>query len=289
MDRDLDLSLLRTFFTIAMTGSFTTASHRLFRTQPAISLRVKRLEDMIGFPLITRSTDGLSLTREGDILLDYAKRILSLNDEVMQRMRKEDPRELVRVGLPEEYAAIDLQTLLKTFAKDYPSAAVTIDVKTSTDLQEDLQDDHLDVVVTVCLATTSENRLTRPIPVVWVAGEQMIASQFGEVRLVLPREENLYRQMALQALANTDTPWDIVCTAANWTSVKSAVLAGMGVSLAPVDMVVPGMRRLGEGLPTLPDIVLSLSCRPRPISDAVRRLRDCLEDTLREKDAVPSS
>lgn len=284
MDHDLDLSLLRTFFTIAMTGSFTTTGHRLFRTQPAISLRLKRLEDIIGFPLITRGAAGVSLTREGDLLLGYAKRILSLNDELMNRIRAVGSYEVVRVGLPEEYTAIDLEELLKAFAADCPTASLTIDLKMSDDLDSHLQEGRLDLIVKACPSPPTQNGTGRRIPVVWVAGEQVIVSRHEDIRLILPAEGNLYRHMALAALAAVDISWDIVCTTTNWTTTKSAVLAGMGVSLVSLDMVTPGMRLLGKdaGLPSLPDIWLSLICRTRPPSRAVQRLKELLEDDLTE-------
>jgi DNA-binding transcriptional LysR family regulator len=282
MDRDLDLSLLRTFFTIAMTGSFTTASHRLFRTQPAISLRVKRLEDMIGFPLINRSTDGISLTREGTLLFGYAKRMLSLNDEVVERMRKEGAGELIRIGLPDEYTVVNLEKVLKTFAMDCPTASVTIDVKESGDLNDCLQKGRYDVIVRVDQAPPTNNRTTRRRPVVWVTGERTMLSRYDEVRLVLPAEGNLYRRLALQALTTANVPWDIVCTATTWTFAQSAVLAGMGTSAISLDMVTPGMRIVGieDGLPSLPDIGISVVPRSQPASNALRRLTELLAESL---------
>ncbi|PKU21735.1 LysR substrate-binding domain-containing protein [Telmatospirillum siberiense] len=281
MHRDLDLSLLRTFFTIAVTGSFTAASHQLFRTQPAISLRLKRLEDIIGLPLIRRGTDGASLTREGHLVLGYAKRILTLHDELMRRVRSVEFAEVVRVGLPEEYTALGLEKILRDFAADCPSASLTIDVKMSRELDTCLQDGRLDLIVNASLAEPEGSRTGRRVPVAWVAGEQMPPSR-GAVRLVLPSEGNLYRRMALSALAKNDATWEIVCTATNWDSTKSAVLAGIGVSVAPLDMVTPGMRLVGreDGLPPLPEMWMSLVCRAQPASLAERRLTELLAQSL---------
>jgi DNA-binding transcriptional LysR family regulator len=284
MDRDLDLSLLRTFFTIAMTGSFTATGHRLFRTQPAISLRIKRLEDIIGFPLVTRSTDGVALTREGNLLLGYAKRILSLNDEAMRRIRVAGTCEVVRIGLPEEYTAISIEKVLKGFAADCPAASLIIEVKVSGDLDNCLQEGRLDVIVSACLAEPADSMTGRRVPVVWVASEQAALPRLGEIRLVLPAEGNLYRRIALSALAKVDVAWDIACTATNWSMAKSAVLAGMGVSVVSLDMVTPGMRLVGkeDGLPPLPEMRMSLLCRSRPPSAAVQRLTELLGESLRD-------
>lgn len=282
MNRDIDLSLLRTFFTIAVSGSFTAASHQLFRTQPAISLRLKRLEDIIGFPLIRRGTDGVSLTREGHLVLGYAKRILTLHDDLMHRVASDNFAEVVRVGLPEEYTVIGLESVLRDFAMDYPSACLTIDVKTSGELDNWLREGRLDLIVNTSLADMDGNRSGRRVPVAWIAGERMPPSRHGGIRLVLPSEGNLYRRMALSALTQGDATWEIACTAANWDATRSAVLAGIGISVAPLDMMTPGMRLAGreDGLPPLPEMWMSLVCRTRPSSLAVRRLTELLGKSL---------
>ncbi len=286
MDHDLDISLLRTFFTIAVTGSFTTTSHRLFRTQPAISLRLKRLEDIVGFPLITRGMDGVALTREGNLLLGYAKRILSLNDELMGKIRTAS-HEVVRLGLPEEYTAFRLEKILEAFAADCPDAALVIETRTSGDLDNALREGRLDVILDACPSAPAGNGTSRRIPVGWAAGEQAALPRHDEIPLVLPAEGNLYRRMALSALAGVDAAWDIVCTATNWATAGSAVLAGMGISPVCLDMMTPGMRLLGEeaGLPALPDLWLSVLCRTRAPSAAVRRLQELLEDHVMEAGA----
>ena len=282
MDRDFDLSLLRTFLTIATTGSFTAASHRLFRTQPAISLRLKRLEDMVGFPLINRSTEKTSLTAEGDLLFSYAKRMLALNDELVGRIRKAGTSEVIRIGLPEEYPNVDLEGVLAAFAADCPHVSFTIEVRQSAELNDALRDGRLDLIVNACLATNSESATTRRSPLIWVAGAQMVLSRYSQIPLVLPAEGNLYRQVAIQALVKAESPWRVVCTTANWPTTKSAILAGLGISAVSRDMICPGLRPIGEdaGLPTLPDRGLTLLSRPQPTSDALWHLSNLLGESL---------
>lgn len=291
MKRDLDISLLRTFSTIALTGSFTATSHQLLRTQPAISLRLKRLEDIIGVPLVARGTEGLSLTREGNLVLGYAKRILSLNDELVRRMQVAETSEVVRIGLPEEYAAIGLEKILKFFAADYPSAMLNIDVRLSSDLDTCLQEGRLDLILGTHLTEPATGSLRRKVPVAWIASEQLALVPHREFRLILPSEGNLYRRLALTALAKGGVKWDIACTAANWTTVRSAVLAGIGITVAPMDMIAPGMRSVGreDGLPPLPEIWISLTCRARMPSLAIRGLMDLLAAGLFENETGTES
>ena len=84
---DLDLDLLRGFVTVAERGGFTAAGTALGLTQSAISLKVKRLEDILGKRVLERGGRGVALTREGETLLAYARRMLALNDEAVRRTK----------------------------------------------------------------------------------------------------------------------------------------------------------------------------------------------------------
>ena len=282
MDRDLDVSLLRTFVTIAMTGSFTAAGNRLFRTQPAISLRIKRLEQAVGCPLIVRSTDRISLTREGNLLLGYAKRMLSLNDEVLARRRGNAALEEVRIGLPEEYTALAIETALKAFTADFPATSIVVEVRPSEDLRTRLDQGLLDLVVMTSLEGPGNRDLGRPLPVVWVGAEPPPPAMTDGLRLILPAEGNLYRQMALSALMTTEAAWTIVCTTSSWPATRGAVLAGLGITLASPDMLSQGMRPLGHeaGLPPLPTMRIFPVSHDRRRTPAILGLHALLERQL---------
>ncbi|SDF39689.1 regulatory helix-turn-helix protein, lysR family [Bradyrhizobium brasilense] len=116
----LDPDLLRAFVMVTETSSFTKASERLFRTQAAISMQIKRLEDRIGKPLFVRGPHGTQLTIAGELLIHYARRILLLNDEALANLSVSQADDVVRIGVSDDYARILLPDVLLLFNKVYP-------------------------------------------------------------------------------------------------------------------------------------------------------------------------
>jgi len=286
MERELDLSLLRTFLTVATTGSFTTTSLRLCRTQPAISQRIKRLEDMVAQPLIRRSTTGMSLTREGEILLGYAKRILTLNDEAMRHLVVLPAREVIRLGVSDEYTSTGFDRVLAQFAAEHPGISIVIEVAAGGELDSGFRDGRFDVALTRTHANPQREGTAYRRRLLWVADGNRARDPGAPLPLVLRPEGCLYRQAALEALSEAGLAWDIVCTSSSWTGLRSGVLAGLGISAVPREMLGPPLRVLGpaEGLPSLPDTLLNLRSRAQPPSPARQRFTQLLDDSLRRSD-----
>lgn len=113
--RSLDLDLLRSFAMIAETGSFTRAGERLGRTQSAISLQIKRLEEQLGCVVFDRTPRSLSLTNEGERLLGPARQLLRLNDATIAQIFEPDMQGRVRLGVPEDFATAHLPAVLEFF------------------------------------------------------------------------------------------------------------------------------------------------------------------------------
>jgi DNA-binding transcriptional LysR family regulator len=122
----LDPDLLRAFVIIADTRSFTRAAERLLRTQPAISLQMKRLEEAVGRSLLKRNPRLVRLTPAGEVLLDYARRILALNDDLLARVKEPDLVGTVRLGTPEDFATMHLSGVLARFSHTYPGVALEV-------------------------------------------------------------------------------------------------------------------------------------------------------------------
>lgn len=280
MDRELDLSLLRTFVVVATTGSFTTASQRLLRTQPAISQRMKRLEEMVGLPLVVRSPEGVALTGHGAVLLGYAKRMLSLNDEAISRMGASAVGEVIRLGLCEEYPAVRLELVLGRLAAAHPDAGVAIDVRLGKELVVAFDKGQYDVIVTQGLASETSNAARR-VPLVWVCGTRWNVPADGVLPLVMFPEGSLYRHMVTEALLAAQLSWRVVCTSTSWRSLRSAVEAGMGISVATADAVDGELRTVERGisLPTLPEAVILVHTL-KESSPPARRLAQLLCDEI---------
>src|SRR2546430_7421366 len=120
----LDLDVLRTFVAIAETGSFTTAANAVFRTPSAVSMQIKKLEDILGRSMFARDARSVSLTTDGEMLLGYARRLLSINREVVSKFIIPEIVGVVRLGSPGGYGARGLSPVVERFAAAPPPVSV---------------------------------------------------------------------------------------------------------------------------------------------------------------------
>ena len=117
---NLDIDLLRSFAAVADTGSFTAAGEVVARTQSAISIQIKRLEEIVGKRVFERTSRSLTLTPAGATLLDYARRILELNDESVRRIMEPPISGEIRLGITEYFVpaiAADLGPLRRGLSR----------------------------------------------------------------------------------------------------------------------------------------------------------------------------
>ena len=122
----LELDVLRTFVAIAETGSFTAAASAVFRTPSAVSMQIKKLEDMLRCTVFTRDARSVTLTTDGEMLLGYARRLLAINRDAVSKFIVPDVSGVVRLGSPDDYGERVLPKVLKRFAKSHPSVAVDV-------------------------------------------------------------------------------------------------------------------------------------------------------------------
>jgi DNA-binding transcriptional LysR family regulator len=118
---DLDIDMLRCFMEVAKTGSFTKAGKNIGLTQSGVSVKIRRLEERLSTQIFNRTSKSLSLTLEGEILLDYAGRILSVHDEAVSRLTKPKASGKLRIGLIDYFLPELLPNLLRKFRKQYPN------------------------------------------------------------------------------------------------------------------------------------------------------------------------
>ena len=144
---NLSIDLLRTFITVIELGGFSRAGEALGRTQPAISLQMRRLEAQLGTKLITTSGRAIAVTEDGKALAMHARRMLLLNDEVVARFSRQRLNGLLRVGLPTDYAVAFLQGVLTEYGRVHPEVRLEIHCDLSHRLLEDLRRDKLDIVI----------------------------------------------------------------------------------------------------------------------------------------------
>jgi DNA-binding transcriptional LysR family regulator len=111
----LDLDQLKSFCAIADCGSFTEAARRVNKTQSAVSMQIKRLEERLGHPLLMREGRGVTLTSHGEALYERARKMLRINAEIMDEFSDEDLAGVIHFGLPDDYAVRLLPSILATF------------------------------------------------------------------------------------------------------------------------------------------------------------------------------
>ena len=240
---NLDIDLLRSFAAVADTGSFTAAAELVARTQSAVSVQVKRLEEIVGRRVFERTSRSLALTPAGETLLGYARRILDLNDESVRRIAEPPVAGEIRLGITEYFVPNELPAILARFAAAYPDVHLEVRMGLSRDLREELAQKHFDAVI-VRLAPREHHQAIWGEPQVWVAREGFEPTRGAVLPLALLPAPCVLREHALESLKRLKRPWKIAFTGSSMASVQAAVRAGLGVSILPRSSLLPGMQML---------------------------------------------
>ena len=241
--RNLDLDLLRTFSAVAETGSFTAAAERVARTQSAVSMQIKRLEEAVGRRVFERTSRSLALTGEGRILADYARRMLSLNDESLQRLARPFVAGLARLGVTEYFVPAELPTLLSRFAAAHPGVRLDVRMGLSRDLRADLHAGKLDAaIVRLDGKHASDPQPLWREPQVWAAASAWEEDRAAPLPLVVLPPGCVLREFALGTLERQGRDSRIAYVGSSMASVQAAVVAGLGVSILARSSVTEGMK-----------------------------------------------
>ena len=257
---DLEIFLLRTFVAVNETGSVTQAGKLVGRTQPAITHQMHRLEKALGKPLFVgdrRQGNGhIMLTRDGELLLGYARTLLLLNDEIRERFEGPDIAGHVRLGVPDLYAAFLLPIVLSGFARMHPQIEIELICSRSIHLHAALQRDEIDIAVMTRQPEFSTGTVVRKEPLIWVAGQDATFDISDTLPLALMPPGSIYRQHALDALGAAGRSWKIAAVSDSIAGLQAAVYAGLAISIFPICALTPHLRRVGvpEGLPQLPTL-----------------------------------
>ncbi len=294
MHGNLDPDLLRAFAYIAEEGSFTRAAERVGRTQSAVSMQVQRLEAMLGQRVLTRGKGGsVSLTPHGRYLLDRAREVLALNEEIWRTFRAPQMHGTVRLGTPDDYALRYIPAVLRRFAQTHPSVDVDVTCSSSSPLLAKLKAGELD------LALISEGHEPANWPtdllwrgqLVWITSEKYSPHRLDPVPVALASDDCSWRRAAVRALEGTGRRYRIAYTSETQAGTLTPVIAGLAVTIAPITAVPPGVRVLppGDSLPPLGDagILLMRAREPRqPLTDA---LATHIRDTFRAELERPAA
>ena len=259
--KNLPMDLLRSFVSVAQLNSITKAGELLGRSQPAITLQMQRLEELVDETLLVRNGKNMDLSEAGDRLYEYANQILSLNDLAVSEFSKSAVTGKIRLGIPSEFATVLLPKIVSRFAKAYPNVTLEVNCelsknlltktgKASHDLILALQDD----------PNAKDSALVKIDPLVWVASSDMTSQKVSVVPLIVASQGCIYRNRAIRMLGKSRQPWQIVYTNPDLTGIQYAIQEGLGVTVLAKSTVPDNLKilRPSPRFPELGDVGISL-------------------------------
>ena len=255
-----DPVLLRSFVAVVDCANFTRAAERLHLTQSTVSQQLRRLEDSVGCRLLDRDQRRVVATVEGERLLAYARRILALNEEAADVLINQQSDGVLRLGVPEDFAAERLMPLLSAFVVAYPRVRLEVTSGLGPELQRQYRGGEFDVLLVKQMGDSDDCVASWPEPLYWVDSLSTPALGRDPLPLVAFPVGGLYRNDMLHHLERAGWRWRIGYSSASLASVCSAVAAGLGISLLPERVLQPGHRILGpeSGLPPVHGVRLAL-------------------------------
>jgi len=279
MMTNLPPEMLRSLIAIADSNSFSLAAKQVHRTQSAVSMQIKKLEELVGKTLFIREGRKVQLTHEGEILRGYAQRILQLNDESLALLKRPEIAGSVRIGLPDDYAARFLPEILANFSQTYPQVQVEVTCLPSSKLIPLLEADELDMAMTTSPEAHLEGaQLLRREPTIWATSEQHLVHEQRPLPLALFDSDCYCRRWAFQALTDAGIAYRIAYTSPSIMGLIAAASAGLAITMMSQSILPPGLRplRAEEGIPSLPDSSIQLRRNPQMRNS----LTDCLADHI---------
>ena len=260
MSAPLDLDQLQTFCAIADCGSFTEAARRVHKTQSAVSMQIKRLEERLGHTLFLREGRKVTLTAEGDALYTRARRMLRVNAEIVDMFSEGDLAGNIRFGVPDDYAVRLLPVVLSSFQRTHPKIVVDVKCMASEDLLDGMRTGRFDLIVFSQGTLHEFGELFRTEKMFWVASHGGEALAADPLPLACGPQTCGWRNNAVEALNRVGKDYRIAYTSSNATAISSAVLSDLAIGFLPESAIQQGMRVIDEqlGLPKLNEAQIAL-------------------------------
>jgi DNA-binding transcriptional LysR family regulator len=287
---NIPTDLLRTLIAVVELRSFTKAARLLGVTQPAVSAQVKRLQYLLGYEILDKRAPGVRLTPRGSGVVEHARRLLAINDEIIQIANGSTAVQTLRVGIPGDYAGSRIPTTLARFRLRWPDIGFVVSSDTPVTLLRAIEQGDLDVVMAVTVEQPDvEPRHLWMRQAVWVRSSATKVDSEKPVPLVCYGEDCACQHAALAALRDAGREANFIFTSRSLVSLASAVNAGFGV------MVMPRGRALRNGLfvwenpplPALPELYCGIFIRDGGNRTAIEELADYLGHDLRAEPVEP--
>lgn len=252
MARNLDLTALRSFVAVADAGGVTRASGFLNLTQSAVSMQIKRLEDMLGVDVLDRSGRQVALTAAGEQLLGYARRMLALNDEVMGRLTRDPHEGEVVLGVPHDIVYPVIPQVLQHFARTFPRMKVSLISSFTRVLKAQFGRGECDIILTTEDSVDPGGVTLAELPLVWVGAPGGVAWKGRPLKLAY--EHNcIFRQGVQAALDRAGIAWQMAVESDSTRTIEASVSADLAVHTVLAGSEPPYVERISHG-GALPDL-----------------------------------
>jgi len=287
---DLDPACLRAFLAVVESGGFTRAGMKLNRTQSAISMQIRRLEETLGTKLIADRKKA-TLTPAGERILEYARRLVTLNDEMVGRARGADVAGRVRIGTPDDYVSYFLPAMLRRLAISHPQIEIEVRCNMSQELMPQVDRGILDLALITRPLGVSDGTRVRSEPLLWATCSDTLIEK-RPLPLALFSTGCRFREATLASLEAAGIPYRIAYESPSVASISAAVTEGLAITALARISLLPPIRAIdpSRGLPKLPDVEIALygpSRAPSPAAQAVRAsLLEALSGRLPERVAA---
>ena len=283
--QNLPTDMLRTFVAVAELKSFTRAGEVMGRTQPAVSLQIRRLEEILECRLLDTSGRVVALTPEGVLLIRFARQMLALNDGAVAELSRQPRTGRLRVGLPIDYAVAFFQAALNNFMSAHPEVELEVFCDLSPSLLHKFEEGSLDIAIAMYARQAQANLAfawaERPI---WAAASEGDIHRSEPLPLVAHHVGCEYRERMTRALDRINRPWRILYSSPGISGVQNAVLAGWGVTALTRRTLLAGLRSLDEadGMPALDDVHVGLHYKHSALSTPGLMLATTLMKSLQD-------
>lgn len=277
----LDIALLRSFAAVADAGALSRAAERVGRSQAALSMQMKRLEEILDQPLLTRTGRGVILTVQGERLLVHARRILVAHDDALAELSGRSLSGTLRFGCPDDYAQAFLPALLRGFAQRHPAVAIEVVCAATPRLEDRLARGGLDLALISVPGTAAHEHL-RCEDLVWVGPRAAPATLPDPLPLALGDPDTLDHRAALAALDRAGRTYRVAYASGSLSGLLAVVRSGQAVAVLTRSAVPSDLRILprADNLPNLPRIGLTLRLDERHAAPLIRTFATHLRAVL---------
>nr|WP_323777153.1 LysR family transcriptional regulator [Amylibacter sp.] len=263
MARNLDLTALRSFVAVADTGGVTRAAAQLNLTQSAVSMQLKRLEESLGQSLLDRSNRSVSPTAQGELLLSYGRRLLTLNDEVWNRMTDQKFEGEIMFGVPHDIVYPHIPKVLKRFSTAYPKVKVNMVSSFTSELKSMFASGECDVILTTETGGAEDSVRLASLDLVWYGAPNGATWKERPLRIAF-ESQCIFRPIVLKALDEAQIDWEMAVDTMSSMTVEASLSADLAVHARLKGTTPQYLEEIDHGgsLPDLPEFQVNMMVAP---------------------------